>query len=52
MAKHYDREDIYTDVIQEFEYLNGMCITEADKQMIVSDITSVIQSYLLDSKND
>jgi len=47
MAKNYDREEIYTDVIQEFEYLDGMCITEDEKLMIVSDITSVIQTYLL-----
>jgi len=49
--KNYDREDIYTDVIQEFDYLTGYCLTDGEVQTIVSDITSIIQYYLLENTN-
>ena len=32
------REDLYNEVIQEFDYLTGYCLTGDEVQTIVSDI--------------
>ena len=32
------REELYNKVIQEFDYLNGYCLTDDEKQTIVTDI--------------
>jgi len=42
------REEIYNDVIQEFDYLNGYCLTDDQKQTIVSDVVE----YVLQTKYD
>ena len=36
------REEIYNDVIQEFDYIHGYCLTGDQKQTIVSDIVEYI----------
>ena len=36
------REEIYTDVIQEFEYLNSYILNDTEKQNIISDIVDCI----------
>jgi hypothetical protein len=36
------REEIYTDVIQEFEYLNSYILNDTEKQNIISDIVEYI----------
>jgi hypothetical protein len=42
------REEIYNDVIQEFDYLDGYCLTGDEVQTIVSDIVE----YVLQTKYD
>jgi len=36
------REEIYTDIIQEFEYLNSYILNDTEKQNIISDIVDCI----------
>ena len=36
------REEIYNNVIQEFDYIDGYCLTGDQKQTIVSDIVEYI----------
>lgn len=36
------REEIYTDVIQEFEYLNSYILNDTEKQNIISGIVEYI----------
>ena len=42
MNKEELREEIYNDVIQEFDYIDGYCLTEDQKQTIVSDIVEYV----------
>tara|TARA_Y100000592_G_scaffold43462_1_gene69065 strand:+ start:212 stop:373 length:162 start_codon:yes stop_codon:yes gene_type:complete len=36
------REELYNKVIQEFDYLNGYCLTDDEKQTIVTDIVELV----------
>ena len=36
------REDLYNEVIQNFDYLNGYCLTGDEVQTIVSDIVEFV----------
>ena len=36
------KKQIYDEVIQEFDYLNGTMLNDAEKQMIISDIVEYV----------
>ena len=36
------REDLYNEIIQEFDYLTGYCLTGDEVQTIVSDIVEFV----------
>jgi hypothetical protein len=38
MTEEKLREELYNEVIQDFDYLDGYCLTDDEKQTIVSDI--------------
>ena len=38
MTKEELTEELYNEVIQDFDYLNGYCLTSNEVQAIVSDI--------------
>ena len=38
MTKEEHREELYNEVIQNFDYLDGYCLTGDEVQTIVSDI--------------
>jgi len=40
------KEEIYNDVIQEFDYIDGYCLTGDQKQTIVSDIVDYVFNEL------
>ena len=42
MTQEKEREEIYNDVIQEFDYLTGYCLTDDEVQTIVSDIVEFV----------
>ena len=41
-VKDEHREDLYNEVIQDFDYLDGYCLTGDEVQTIVSDIVEFV----------
>jgi len=42
MTEEEHREELYNEVIQDFEYLNGYCLTDDEKQTIITDIVELV----------
>ena len=42
MTEEEHREELYNEVIQDFDYLNGYCLTDDEKQTIITDIVELV----------
>ena len=42
MTEEELREELYNEVIQDFDYLDGYCLTDDQVQTIVSDIVEFV----------
>lgn len=42
LKKEDHREELYNEVIQDFDYLDGYCLTSDEVQAIVSDIVEFV----------
>ena len=42
MTKEEHREELYNEAIQDFDYLDGYCLTGDEVQTIVSDIVEFV----------
>jgi hypothetical protein len=40
------REELYNEVIQDFDYLNGYCLTDDERHTIITDIVELIVDKL------
>ena len=46
MTKEELTEELYNEVIQDFDYLNGYCLTDDEKHTIVTDIVELVINKL------
>ena len=42
MTEEEHREELYNEIIQDFDYLDGYCLTGDEVQTIVSDIVEFV----------
>lgn len=42
MTKEEHREELYNEVIQDFDYLTGYCLSDDEVQTIASDIVEFV----------
>ena len=42
MTEEEYREELYNEIIQNFDYLTGYCLTDDEKQTIVTDIVELV----------
>ena len=42
MTEEKLREELYNEIIQDFDYLNGYCLTDNERHTIITDIVEFV----------